>query len=433
MAYFDVNHRGNYTLSYSLIDWILMILASSENELTDFRFLPQEYGKYRKDILEHFVCNVLPSTRVLLDPLAGTASLLPYCQKMGISSYYSEILPVHKYVNSAKTLEVWKCIVAYEKSSHNSIENFIMDFFSHFGETSLLISDSWFHDEALASLRLAWQASDGLEEKFSDFIKAVILLTVRSYSSTWSSTSNAYWHRPGGISLHKPLEEIVSEIMARFRKLWQFYGDPDSFLHTILASFQTNDAKSVSCDEPVDTIITSPPYPNRFDYARMFGPELFFLEEVGACKIEEITSKQIATNSVRHYFPSDDELDYLYSRSESLQDFLEQVLKLGKKKEKNYYHRYFVKYYLDLFRTIDHLSGLLSEKGTIHFVVQNNIHRGELNALTDYSAECLAANGLKVDHSFRKLRRHQGTRNISKEHSILVKKHHEIIIKAERR
>jgi len=124
-----------------------MTLASSDNKLSDFRFFPQEYGRYRKDILEHFVRDVLPSTRVLLDPMAGTASLLPYCQKMGISSYYSEILPVHKYVNSAKTLEVWKCIVAYERSSHNSIEDFIMDFFSHFGETSLLITDSWFHDD----------------------------------------------------------------------------------------------------------------------------------------------------------------------------------------------------------------------------------------------------------------------------------------------
>ncbi len=410
-----------------------MAFIATENSISDFRFFPQEYARFRKDILEHFVRDVLPTTRVLLDPMAGTASLLPYCQKMGISSYYSEILPVHKYVNSAKTLEVWKCIADYEKLSHNSIKNFIMDFFSHFGETSLLITDSWFHDQALESLRFAWQESNGLEEKFPDFIKAVILLTVRSFSSTWSSTSNAYWHRPGGISLHKPLEEIVSEIMASFRKLWQFYGDPDSPLHSTPVSFQTSDAKSVFCDEPVDTIITSPPYPNRFDYARMFGPELFFLEEVGACKIEEITSKQIATNSVRHYFPSDDELGYLYSRSESLQDFLEQVLKLGKKKEKNYYHRYFVRYYLDLFTTIDYLCGLLSESGSIHFVVQNNIHRGELNELAVYSAECLAANGLKVDHSFRKLRRHQGTRNISKEHSVLVKKHHEIIIKAERR
>lgn len=410
-----------------------MTLAARENKLSDFRFFPQEYGRYRKDILEHFVRDVLPSTRVLLDPMAGTASLLPYCQKMGISSYYSEILPVHKFVNSAKTLEVWKCIVAYERSSHNSIENFIMDFFRHFGETSLLITDSWFHDEALESLRFAWQESDGFEEKFSDFIKAVILLTVRSFSSTWSSTSNAYWHRPGGISLHKPLAEIINEIMARFRKLWQFYGDLDLLTHSASASIQIKDAKSVSCNEPVDTIITSPPYPNRFDYARMFGPELFFLAEVGVCKIEEIVKQQIATNSVRNYFPSDDELGYLYSRSEALQDFLEQVLKLGKPKEKNYYHRYFVRYYLDLFKTIDHLCGLLSESGSIHFVVQNNIHRGELNALADYSAECLAANGLKVDHSFRKLRRHQGTRNISKEHSILVKKHHEIIIKAERR
>lgn len=410
-----------------------MVAIPSKQLASDFKFFPQEYGKFRVDILDHFVKDVLPSTKVLLDPMGGTASLLPYCQKMGITSYYSDIIPVHTFVNKAKTIAALKSVVDFEKSEKTAIDAFLADFFGHIGDTSLLISDSWFHDDALESLRTAWKSSEEYEEGVSIFIKAVILLTVRSFSSSWSSTSNAYWHRPGGISLHKSLGEIIPEILARFRKLWQFYevsGTPEL---QVSASFQTCSAKSYVSPESPDTIITSPPYPNRFDYARMFGPELFFMSKVGECSPDEIKLAEIATNSVKGYFPSEQELDYLTSRSELLRDFIDQVYKLGKARENHYYYRYFVKYYVDLFETIDHLCRQLAEKGSIHFVVQNNIHRGELNSLADYCADCLSFNGLKVDNAFRKLRRHQGTRNISKEHSVLVKKHHEIIIRAERK
>jgi hypothetical protein len=86
------------------------------------KILRKEYASFRPEVVDFFVKKVLPRSRVVLDPMAGTSPLIPYIEYSGISAHFNDILPIHLFVNRAKTYTTYYKIRKLEENNPGSLE-----------------------------------------------------------------------------------------------------------------------------------------------------------------------------------------------------------------------------------------------------------------------------------------------------------------------
>ena len=296
-------------------------------------------------------------------------------------------------------------------------------------------SDNWIDDAVVKAFLTAWHRTSAYNPSMKTFLRAAIILCIRPYSCVSTSNMNCTWYRPGGMTTARDLKVIVQEVVDRF---YTFY---DSVYSNKLIKgggklhFGMDDANTIMAPWPVDVIITSPPYPNRTDYRRIFAPELYFLSHLNRPRRHNgLDTLLLGTTKVRDYVDFEQDLIFLARHAPLAHTFINDVSERqpfkvnGRSWESDYYPKCFTRYYAQLFKTFSHLLELLTKNGVIYIVVQNNIHRGVLNAIADYIIEffCLMKCRARVINSC--LHSHQGLLNISEKHPIVLHKHVESLI-----
>jgi len=397
------------------------------------KLLHREYAVFRATILEYFVKHVLPHTKNILDPMAGTASLIPYIERSGVTAQFNDLLPIHLYINQAKTYETYATLRINERKNRDYIERQLVDCLSGLKRRRLVISEKWIHDDVVESLIAAWKRTEKHEEILGRFLRAGILLCVRSFSSITISAHNSTWCRPGGMSSEKGYREVIAESIQRFLSYYSAFYPDVSKSRKSRCTFSNLDASNLKLRKKVDTIFTSPAYANRYDYTRMYAPELYFLSKVDSNEDSSSTRTSIlASNVVEDYETLEDDLLYISKVSPKTTTFLSEVKEKGRKKkrkkEKDYYLRFFAKYYANLFRILDNLATLFSSNGAMYIVVQDNVHRGTLNDMVGFTEDFLNNTGFETARVLEELVTHQGRRNISADDPLVLKKHKETII-----
>jgi hypothetical protein len=397
------------------------------------KFLDHEYAGFRPQIVEFFVESVLPSTKSVIDPMSGTAPLIPYTERLGITSCFNEILPIHYFVNKAKAGMVY--LVIKEKYCCDADALYLL--FKEVLDPDLgkknIISDQLIPEEILNELLPAWHNISDFPDGISSFMHAVLLLSIRSVAAMYSGKTNPYWQKAGGMTVGYSIGESIKKNIDKYLSFYnKFYSSINERLYGE-SSFFVGDALKLEVEGTFDTLITSPAYPNRFDYSRMYAPEMFFLTKVcSEFLLESLLNSVLATNKVKEYTKEDalNDQSNIKEYSVSTYNFLECVRKKGKKREADYYWRYFSRYYKKLFRIFDHCLEKISENGTIYVVIQNNIHRGEVNLADEFLAEYFRNKDCLVDCPFVAMRKHQGKRNISADYPLVLKSHKETVIRA---
>jgi len=396
------------------------------------RFLPTEYTSFRPDIINFFLEQILPNSKRILDPMAGTAPLIPYIGILNKQAIFNDINPLHYFVNRAKTRQCYNSLNTCFKGKMEALFKEVYYCLRKLRGKRLEISDKWIPDNILDGLMFAWETSDTYDEQISHFIKAIVLLTVRPFSSISKSEKNSTWFKPGGMTTYKDPKDIIKSLISIYTNYFGYYYSI-STNNIGKIDFSIGDASSITVDNAVDSIITSPPYPNRYDFTTAFCPELYFLNKVGVSPIiDELKKNMLASNSVKNFTSSTSEIANSQELPRSVLGYLAAVKRKGKPKENNYYHRYFLKYYSSLFRIIEKLATLLSPDGSLYIVVQNNVHRGELNTIDKFVKEYLINKGFHVKKRYQTPVSHQGKRNISATHPVVIQKHFETIIQASR-
>jgi hypothetical protein len=339
--------------------------------------------------------------------MAGTSPLIPYVEHLGLKAYFNDLLPMHFYVNRAKTYTVFKKIKSIQSKNSKFLENELLKCLNRLRNKKLLMSENWIHESILDGLIEAWQQSNRYEKIVSWFFKAVILLCVRPYSSISPSEKNATWNKPGGMSTAETTREIVKE---RIEKFLCYYKNSYENSETVRGGeciFMTEDASVLHLPEKPRVILTSPAYANRYDYVTMYAPELFFLSKADyQTDLKILKTNILASNAVEDYSNPQQDLDNISRRSPMTYAFLLEVEEKGMARENNYYLRYYSKYYSGLFRILDNVLKLLRKDGKLYIVVQNNIHRGEVNYMGDFLKDYFLNYGLKVETVFNQLKPH---------------------------
>lgn len=397
------------------------------------KVLYHEYTAFRNEVIKHFVEKILPDSKVLFDPMAGTAPLIPYVNYLNLKAYFNDINPLHFYINKAKTFMINKTVKNILSGSSDYLFKEMSFRLRKLKRKSLVFSNKWIPDEILEDFKIAWNEFNEYEENICVFFKAVTLLCIRPFSSISQSEKNSLWYRPGGMTTKRDLVSIIRINIDRYLSFYEYYYSNNVLNKTGKYFFSVEDASSLKLKNRVDTIITSPPFPNRFDFTVTYGPELYFLSEVGSGPEINLLKKEIlASNVVTDYSSFDNDLLAISEISPKTYNFLIEIRDKQLKTENDYYLRYYLKYYLNLYKILDKLIKILTDDGTLYIVVQNNIHRGELNNMEEFIKEYFQIKDFKVSRDYWKSRSHQGKRNISADYPLVLKKHLEVILKISR-
>jgi hypothetical protein len=414
---FKTFHRAISTL-IARFSWLISRLYNNIAEgpyaMNNSRILSSEYGCFRKEIQSRFKERILTKPSTILDPMAGTAPLIPFVEKNGHKAYFNDILPIHFFINKAKTYRVFK---NYQSHGHDWFFSKLVDRLSSLEGKMLCISNKWIDDSVLDGLKKAWNTAGKYSEDSETLFKAVIILCVRPLSSTTRS-KNPTWLKYGGMSSGKDIREIIAESLSRFENYYHNnYQTPPALKGECIITNQS--ASELKLPQKVDTIITSPPYCNRLDPFVLYGPENYFLSTLGFTIQSE---NLVSTTIVRDYKTFENDFELLAERSTYTRQLLTRIKKSPIRDDPGYYLKYYTRYFARLFLVIDKALANLSSSGKAYIVTQDNNHRGERIDIDKVLRQLLQANGWHSKVIKTWPRHHQGLRNVSRNHTFVRRK-----------
>ena len=395
------------------------------------QLLATEYASYRDEVIEVLSSELAQIERtrsrkiVLYDPMAGTAPLLSLAEARGYTAYFNDLNSLHLYVNAAKTYQSY---LHFIEIGPIKLLSMLCEMASKLDRYPRNPTEKWIEGPVLKELMFAWKKSEEQSKTIAVLIKAIILLSVRNFSS-FIRTTNPTWLKPGGLRPKIPVQEAFQSAISRLDSFYQHTYTKLSEIKGGRIILTDYDSSHLVPDSKVDVVITSPPFCNRVDWDRMYAPEHFFLK---AADVWHTKTEFLGTTAVHRYPEFDSELEFVAGRSDHLRRFLGEVRKrqLGKNHESDYYVKYFTRYFAGLFRAFDMAANALGKDNAgIYFVVQENSHRGLRINIGQALAESLCDQGFRVlplDGSSWD-RHHLGLRNVSKRYRLISPKQQESI------
>jgi tRNA G10 N-methylase Trm11 len=212
--------------------------------------------------------------------------------------------------------------------------------------------------------------------------------------------------RKGGWLAHQePLanaSEVLDRVSARVQLMAFDLADVPS-RKTNSWKVQTGDARALPiADGVIDAIITSPPYPNRHDYTRMFGVELTF-GFLGHEAIREIRYQSVSSHpEAKPVRPESSK----YRQPPALTAAITEIgNRISDTREKTRIPGMIAGYFLDLWLSLRESYRILKPGGHAAFVVGNARYKGVTLEVDTLLAELAESVSLEVNHIYVARRR----------------------------
>ena len=210
----------------------------------------------------------------LLDPFVGSGTTALSAQGRGIRCTGFDLSPLAQFVSAAK------CAAPSSSEAGRARDILLADVSSPDLERLSVFTDPMLHHafgvERLAKLlTLAWRIRHGdLTQSCRSFLLLALLHVVPRFALAERNGGWLRWRSEAG-----PASEIEPAFAAQLSTMIADLVDGDA--PGVFSHIETADARSLpSPAESFTAVLTSPPYPNRHDYTRIFGLELllFFLD-----------------------------------------------------------------------------------------------------------------------------------------------------------
>jgi hypothetical protein len=267
-----------------------------------FRLTPSFSPELVADILAHWD---LADGANVLEPFCGVGTTPLVCQEKGLSSCAVELNPLLHFVAKVKTTpydnpddlpiasqEVLSLARRHLRSMQTmDIETFRIEY--HAVIPAIRNVTKWWSPTVLrkiVALRLAL-AMLSLPPDTADLLNLAVV-------SILIEVSNARHNHPSLSFAKSPrkdapvFERFAEQVRAMKRDLLDF---PPSRPETVVLLGNSKElGKVLPADYLCDAVITSPPYPNRYSYARETRPQMFYLglvksgQEVGQLEVDAI-------------------------------------------------------------------------------------------------------------------------------------------------
>ncbi|MGI2335732.1 MAG: hypothetical protein ACRKGH_03700 [Dehalogenimonas sp.] len=347
-----------------------------------YNWYPYKHS-YSKDLvlnlLEHFG---LTSGSWVLDPFCGGGNTLLTCKNAGINSQGYDILPFAVFLTRAKTSNynaetVQAALELLIESKHAFAEGYEPSTIPIYGRAFGENTQRWLHhiksriDKImdLDTRNLATLAVLSILESVAKVAKSGGFLRIIERSEA-------------------SCEELERKFIDRFR----------SFLDNVktntlpeppLSFAELGDARKLPLARQYDAVITSPPYPNRHDYTRIYSLELayHFLADNDQLKRLRYRTLRSHVEAREQYFPDE------YNEPFQLTTLLNQALANGFNNPQVY--TMMRGYFADMFMVLKEIKKSLKSNGRVAVVVSNVRFAGTMIPVDELLLEIGQQAGLK--------------------------------------
>jgi DNA modification methylase len=338
------------------LNWYRLASPSSDNDLPVYNWYPYKHG-YARGLVSNLIdeMSIKPGMKVL-DVFSGGGTTLLTCQEKGIQSLGVDITPFAVFLCNAKLenynyKKVLKYIEYFKKNGTEIV---------NYPGTDIVTIEKAFNKKMLNYLYSLKKEIDKVgEEKY----KNLLLLAFFSILEESSKTSKS-----GGflrLVERKTNPKLSQELF--MSRLESFAKDIKNAKRNIkLAEARVGDSRYFTTKMLFDAVITSPPYPNRHDYTRIYLLELAFGFINEDDKMKELRYKTIRSHVEAK---SPDKIDRTYTPSKYLKSLVGKIKK--RKPNNNMIEGMLYGYFEDMYMTLKNIKRLLKKGARVAFVVSN--------------------------------------------------------------
>jgi DNA modification methylase len=373
-----------------------------------FRLTPSFSPELVADIMAHWN---LPSNAEVLEPFCGVGTTPLVCQERGLSSCAVELNPLLHFVARVKTTPyddpndlptiVQKVLSLarehLESTRAMDTETFQVEY--HAAIPAIRDATKWWSPPVLrkiTALRLVLAALP-LSSDTANLLKFAVV-------SILIEVSNARHNHPSLSFAKTPrkdapvFERFEEQVMTMKRDL---LGFPRSRPETVVLLGNSKQLKVLPSGYLCDAVITSPPYPNRYSYARETRPQMFYLglvksgREVGQLEVEAIGGTWGKATSVLEYG-----VEY---RSPAVEEALRGIPELIGQ-HGHLMQNYVIKYFNNIEEHVESLRRFLRPGARLAYVIGNSKFYGVTLPADEILADIFETAGFQIT-SIERMRR----------------------------
>ncbi len=351
-------------------------------------FYSRTYGGFTRQQIE-YICQIVGKLdgKTVLDPMSGQAFELSTWSKKNVNVWLGDIDPTMLILASLRSIKIIsnrkrfaedlkKKLKAVHRKKRKS-EN--LRFVDGWISTSIeqdLHDLSKLLEIGLFSDPFEFSPNFWVDNEQVIFEIGMVLLAAREISC-FRNTDNRTWLRPGG---RMKTARIFPAVM-RALDVWMKHsdlvaGDLDHENYPNLNCRRMDLASGILNGVPKPTtIITSPPYANRLEYTKMWGPETEVMAALCNKSTESIRRNQIGTVLVKDQPIRNLGLEELPKETAEV---LEMIREDKAKYSASYYFPFFQMYAQTLAMSIRSLCRLLRKNGTLIVIVRDTVRKDSL-------------------------------------------------------
>lgn len=222
-----------------------------------------------------FAINLITSFNVsagswILDPFCGGGTTLLTCKEVGINSRGFDILPFSVFLSNVKIedydeRELLKQLEVLKRDTKTYHEAVLPDI--------PIIKKAFQHDVEKELLSLKTKIDKISDPQIRAFFNLGFLSILESVSNT-SKTGGFLRIVNRGASPQSIQSMFLKKVTAMVNDVTE-YNKRERFV-SVSSLAKIGDARKLSTNRKYDCVLTSPPYPNRHDYTRIYSLEMVF-------------------------------------------------------------------------------------------------------------------------------------------------------------
>lgn len=316
---------------------------------------------YSKGLVDNLISEFdLRKGSWVMDSFCGGGTSLLACKEAGINSTGFDILPFSVFLSSVKTrnYNIEQLVAEKKKFSTNKMISLSIP-----ALTNIPIAKKAFTPSVRSELVKIKQRIEEIEDdSIRDFYNLGLLSILESVSNTSKSggflrlVNRRIRSEKVRISFDNRIESMISDV-----KLFN-----ESFKwKSVSTSAKHSDARNLNTKRRYNAIITSPPYPNRHDYSRIYSLEMLFDFVSSNDELKQIRYETLRSHvEARQKYEAG---DYIQPKS---------LLRLVQKVKNNGVNNPQVigmleGYFEDMYLALKQMSEKLDDNGKIALVVSN--------------------------------------------------------------
>ncbi len=327
---------------------------------------------YSKNLVEKLVGDFnLAKGSWVLDPFCGGGTTLLACKELGINSTGFDILPFSVFLSNVK-------VRTYDPQAlRRQLKNFSGRSGPAPKNASLpdieIVNKAFSNGVKRELLSLRHKIETIHNPEVRDFYMLGLLSILESVSNT-SKSGGFLRITKRKVSGKDVLPKYLSRIEAMISDVEKFNANLK--FPSTRAYAEISDSRQLSTQRKYDAIITSPPYPNRHDYTRIYGLEMIFNFIRSNDEL-----KQIRYDTLRSHVEARKKFETKnYKQPAAIDRIIARVKKAGLNNSK--VPEMISGYFEDMFLSLAQMQGCLKKGGGLALVV-SNVRFGGVNIPVD--------------------------------------------------